>query len=294
MMGCMGGFGDQLRREREARGVSLGEISESTKISSGFLRALEQEDFERLPGGIFNRGFVRAYSKFLGIDEDAMVADFDTAYEQYRAEQAPPPPLVPIEEKKAPAKDYRFSLAILIPLILLITIVFLWRHHTRAAETAQGVAAAHSKSRRAENRSPDMNGSKTRQSLEIPKVAGAGGAVKKVAVDSGAGNVPKQSESGTALKSPESAAAPQSMRPIRLEIHANEDAWLSVIADGKTMMEGVLPAASTRKFRAHKHIYFTTGNSGGVEVSYNGRPLPPRGTSNEVKSLTFTSNGPRQ
>ena len=84
------------------------------------------------------------------------------------------------------------------------------------------------------------------------------------------------------------------MRPIRVEIHANEDAWLSVIADGKTMMEGVLPATSTKKFRAQKNIYFTTGNAGGVEVSYNGRPLPPLGTSNEVKSLTFTPNGPRQ
>jgi cytoskeleton protein RodZ len=294
MMGCMGGFGDRLRREREARGVSLGEISESTKISGGFLRSLEQEDFERLPGGIFNRGFVRAYSKFLGIDEDAMVADFDAAYEQYRAEQAPPPPLVPIEEKEVPAKDYRFSAAILIPLILLISIVLLWRHRTKAAEATQGVAATHSNSRGGGNRLPDVNGSKPRQSVENSKLAGADGTLKKVAGDSVAGNIQKQPDSGTALKSPESAAAPPSMRPIRVEIHANEDAWLSVIADGKTMMEGVLPAASTRKFRAQKNIYFTTGNAGGVEVSYNGRPLPPLGTSNEVKSLTFTPNGPRQ
>src|SRR5262245_24753487 len=173
MMGCMGGFGDRLRREREARGVSLGEISESTKISSGFLRSLEQEDFERLPGGIFNRGFVRAYSKFLGIDEDAMVADFDAAYEQYRAEQAPPPPLLTIEEKTAPVKDYRFSVAILIPLILLISIVLLWRHHTKAAEATQGVAATHSNSRGGENRLPGVNGSKPKQSIENSKLAGA-------------------------------------------------------------------------------------------------------------------------
>jgi hypothetical protein len=69
---------------------------------------------------------------------------------------------------------------------------------------------------------------------------------------------------------------------------------MSVIADGKTMMEGVLPATGTKKFHAKKNIYFTTGNAGGVEVSYNGRPLPALGTINEVKSLTFTSEGPRQ
>ena len=43
-----------------------------------------------------------------------------------------------------------------------------------------------------------------------------------------------------------------------------------------------------------KNLYFTTGNAGGIEVSYNGRPLPPLGTINEVKSLTFTSDGPHQ
>src|SRR5207248_4906116 len=161
----MGVFGDRLRREREARGVTLGEISESTKISSGFLRALEQEDFERLPGGIFNRGFVRAYCKFLGIDEDAMVADFDAAYDQYRAEQAPPPRIEPVQEK-IPVKDYRFSFAVLIPLILLLTIAFWWRHHSRAAEATQRVAAA---SAATEDRSPALSSaaaeSKAKQSI---------------------------------------------------------------------------------------------------------------------------------
>src|SRR5689334_296466 len=103
----MGAFGDRLRREREGRGVTLGEISESTKISGSFLRALEQEDFERLPGGVFNRGFVRAYCKFLGMDEDALVADFDAAFEQYRAEHAPPPSPVPSVEKEAPLWNFR-------------------------------------------------------------------------------------------------------------------------------------------------------------------------------------------
>jgi len=290
----MGGLGDQLRREREARGITLGEISESTKISSSFLRALEQEDFQRLPGGVFNRGFVRAYCRFLGIDEDATVADFDAAYEQYRTDHAPPVPVAPIDENKASGKDYGFSLAILIPLILLITIFFWWHHRSKAAEAAQGVAAAQSNSRGGENRLRDVNESRSKRSVENPKLVAADKPLKPVVGDSGVGNVQKQLEPGTALQSPENTAAPRSMRPIRVEIHANEDAWLSVIADGKTMMEGVLPATSTKKFRAQKNIYFTTGNAGGVEVSYNGRPLPPLGTSNEVKSLTFTPNGPRQ
>lgn len=66
-------FGEELKRERELREISLREVSESTKISLRYLEALEQNAFENLPGGVFNRGFVRAYSQFIGIDPESMV-----------------------------------------------------------------------------------------------------------------------------------------------------------------------------------------------------------------------------
>jgi len=290
----MGAFGDRLRREREARGVSLGEVSESTKISTGFLRALEHEEFERLPGGVFNRGFVRAYCKFLGIDEEAMVADFDAAYDQYRAEQAPPSPVEPVEEKKTLIEDYRYSLVALVPLILLITIIFLWRHHSKTTEANQAVAAAsHRSGNRSSSTSNTSVDAQPKQSATNSKSAPTDNAPKTVAANPAPGTAAVQPPSAAASKAPEIAAAPKP-KPISLEVHATEDAWMSVIADGKTMMEGVLPATGTRKFRAKKNLYFTTGNAGGIEVSYNGRPLPPLGTINEVKSLTFTSDGPHQ
>jgi cytoskeletal protein RodZ len=76
---AMGAFGDRLRREREMRGITLEEITESTKISRRHLEALEGEHFEQLPGGVFNKGFVRAYARFLGIDGDQAVADYAAA-----------------------------------------------------------------------------------------------------------------------------------------------------------------------------------------------------------------------
>jgi len=66
-------FGEELKRERELRKISLREISEATKISLRYLEALERNDFKNLPGGVFNRGFVRAYSQFIGVDPDSMV-----------------------------------------------------------------------------------------------------------------------------------------------------------------------------------------------------------------------------
>ena len=69
-------FGEKLKLEREKRKITLEQISVSTKIGTRMLQALEEDNFNQLPGGIFNRGFVRAYSRFLGLDEDQTIADY--------------------------------------------------------------------------------------------------------------------------------------------------------------------------------------------------------------------------
>ena len=72
----MEAFGEKLRRQREQRGITLEAISSSTKISTRMLRALEEEKFEQLPGGVFNKGFVRAYARQVGMDEEEAIADY--------------------------------------------------------------------------------------------------------------------------------------------------------------------------------------------------------------------------
>jgi cytoskeletal protein RodZ len=69
-------FGSRLRAAREGRGVSLREIANRTKISVRVLDALERNEIALLPGGIFSRGFVRAYAVEAGLDPDAVVDDF--------------------------------------------------------------------------------------------------------------------------------------------------------------------------------------------------------------------------
>ncbi len=75
----MESFGARLKREREQRKITLDDISLATKIGTRFLAALEAEHFDQLPGGIFNKGFVRAYARHLGIDENQAIADFVAA-----------------------------------------------------------------------------------------------------------------------------------------------------------------------------------------------------------------------
>jgi cytoskeletal protein RodZ len=66
-------FGEELRRERELRQISLREVAQVTKINIRYLEAIERNDFAYLPGGLFNRGFVRAYCRHIGVDPEVMV-----------------------------------------------------------------------------------------------------------------------------------------------------------------------------------------------------------------------------
>lgn len=69
-------FGEELRLAREARGISLRDISEQTRISMRYLEAIETNDYKRLPGGIFNRSFIKAYAKYVGYDEQAALEGY--------------------------------------------------------------------------------------------------------------------------------------------------------------------------------------------------------------------------
>src|SRR5205814_1879362 len=69
-------IGEKLRLAREARGIALRDISEQTRISIRYLEAIEADDYRRLPGGIFNRSFIRAYAKFIGYDENNALEDY--------------------------------------------------------------------------------------------------------------------------------------------------------------------------------------------------------------------------
>ena len=69
-------IGEQLRQARESRGIPLREISDQTRISMHYLEAIESNDYKRLPGGIFNRSFVKAYARYVGYDEKEAIEGY--------------------------------------------------------------------------------------------------------------------------------------------------------------------------------------------------------------------------
>lgn len=70
-------LGEKLRAAREDRGITISQVSEQTRIATHYLNAIEENDFSILPGGIFNKGFVRSFAKCVGVDEHEALSDYN-------------------------------------------------------------------------------------------------------------------------------------------------------------------------------------------------------------------------
>jgi cytoskeleton protein RodZ len=155
-----GNFGERLKRERELREVSLEELSKATRISNRFLQALENEDWEKLPGGVFGHGFVRTVARYLGLDENALLGEYDLA----RAGDLLPSAAKPEERIPSPPKWMPLA-ALAVALLLAIGLFFAARYgwHRIAAYRASASASG------AKSQSETVSASAPRPAAETPR-----------------------------------------------------------------------------------------------------------------------------
>ena len=276
----MGTFGERLQREREMRGITLEEIAEATKIGTRSLRALEEQDFDKLPGGIFNKGFVRAYSKYLGIDEDQAVADYQTAVNEAQAAgKLTRPEVVPpiiVDEADTP-EPVRIPWGLMILIALVVAVGFAaksyyaqhgWaklRREIIPAQAAKPLPAA-----------PAVNPASTPATANQLEVTPTVEAAQKEPV----------------ANPPADPAAPAAEFVVK--IHTRDPAWVWMKADGKVTVNETLKANVDREVRAAKEVILVTGNAGGIEVSHNDKVLPALGAAGEKKTVVLNPQGVRQ
>ena len=135
-----GTFGERLKRERELREVSLNEISSATRIAAKFLEALENEQWNKLPGGVFGHGFVRSIARYLGLNEEDLLSEYDMARGEAATPATPKPEVrIPSPPKWIPA------VAVLLLVAALAGVViggrYAWRIYVarRAAKKSSAV-----------------------------------------------------------------------------------------------------------------------------------------------------------
>jgi cytoskeleton protein RodZ len=294
-------FGAQLKQEREKQKVSLDDISLTTKISTRMLRALEEEHFDQLPGGIFNKGFIRAYARCLGLDEDQAVADYLATIN--------PPGKKPEDNNQAPVlappsrEEFRdktedgaglpwgiFAMALLVAALGLVA----WDFYSRQSPRGTPAPATNS------TNVPPVTVADHPPSPPPIESASAAVAVAKpgqpaLPSPAPANNQPSQTPAAklpvsTPVQSP--PPVPQAGR-FTVLIKAREDSWLSVSVDGEVSTHGTLTASTEKSVHATREITIKAGNVGALDFEFNGKPLPSQGANGEVKSLTFDANGLR-
>ena len=263
----MATFGENLRRERELRGITLPELANATKISLRHLDALEKDQFDRLPGGVFNRGFVRAVTHYMNMDQRHWVGEYvRAAHEEpeVQARYAPP-------RKAGPAGSVRrgmWSFALLLVLFgagaYLIHEVWL----RRAAEASPPVvtsAQAVSQSRSAPN-SP---------------------APVSPAANAGAPAAGPLALAATPAPIPTAPSGPPA--ELRLQVDVLDEAWVSVAVDGQPAYRGLMKPGDSQTFRGSSRIDLTTGNASAVVLTLNGETLAPLGNPGERKNVVLTA-----
>lgn len=102
------GVGMVLRKARNRRKVELSEVEAATRIRLRYLRAIEDEEWDVLPGGVYTRGFIRTYASYLGLDGERLVEDYRDGVERWHREPPGQGPSGP-ETGGGPRPPRRFS-----------------------------------------------------------------------------------------------------------------------------------------------------------------------------------------
>lgn len=260
------GFGEELKRNRLLREVSLESIAAATKISVRHLEALERGDFARLPAPVFTRGFIRAYADFLGLDPHEMVNAYLSEIGVPTAASAP-------VSKTSRGPSSRVTIiAILAAAVGVLIGAALWRRARRPHPIPPHPALLPPVSL-----SPHIRQVPPPSSATSAAAPGGGSAPARPAADPSAASsdVPAPSE-------PAGVAALGSTDALSLTIRFDADCWSRIFGDDRLLFSGTLRRGDERRFAASRSFRVTVGNAGAVRISINGRDLPPLGAAGEV------------
>ena len=226
-------IGGELRAARRSRKRTIEQIARTTKISPTLLRAIENNDFDRVPGGLFTRGFLRAYAREVGLDPEALV-------QRYRAEieGAPPPDSLDAREEGAsheidavelePAGESSPGQIIQICVIVIVVgAYFAWLRPSKPAEPAATIAAASAVAAPA--------------APEVRPIATTGQA---------------QSE----------------RPPLEVDLRADGPCWISAAVDGETVVARLMNAGEHERLKIGGHLALRVGDPGVFAFSIDGVP----------------------
>jgi cytoskeletal protein RodZ len=268
----MGSVASDLKSEREKRKISLDQIAAETRISLHHLEKLEEGRYGELPGGMYNRAFIRAYCEFLNLDQQEMLR-------RYEAESSPTVEKPFKARKSIPQKDplapHYPIIAWTLMLLISATGLFFSRKWIASAFSPY---FSHSPVATVRYGPPPQ--------VKLPP-AQPGLPVTSPPAE------PATHESSLPSAIPAASVVPQAdvvaistspmpTLPLRLEVEVTEECWISVYSDGQPAARRLLEPGEAQTFGASEQFAITVGNAGGIRLKINGKPARPLGKSGDV------------
>ena len=306
----MTSIGETLRAERLRRHLDLQAISRELKISAKFLEAIEQEQFEKLPGTVFAKSFLRQYARYLGVAEEDMVQSFEHTLDPPLSVAEPhaekfETPAIQVErmaEWQSVGDRRNWSstlpaLALMVVVMLACSGVYAWLQRSRHAAPAhdpsqssvsatQAQTVASSSTTPAAWPAPPPNTATTET---------APGTVQKMpeSMAPAAANADRNATlaaapSPTPAASSSTAGAPGA---VHVQVVATGEVWLSAKADDKSTFAGTLEPGQSRVVDAERVVVLRLGNAGGADITLNGKPIGPVGPKGHPLTVQLTPGG---
>lgn len=257
-------LGQELKRLREERGINLHQIADATHIGVRFLQAIENDSYDILPGGIFNRAFVRKFAKYVGLDEEQALALYERQLEEMGGEESPRASYLRADEfeEKQPGNSWLLS-----GIMFLLLCAGAW------------AAAQYFKGQQQHNAN---NGGALTLSSPTPEPSPT-----------------PTPDTSAAPAAPEASPATTTTPPpngLLIQLTATtSECWISVKPDGLNTEQALLQAGETKEFTANEKVLMNLGNYPALSIKVNGRPLnpdklAPNRTSVIVKNVVITKD----
>lgn len=256
-------IGDILRAEREKQNLTIGDVEKETSIRTLYIEAIENGEYDKLPGEVYLKGFVRNYANFLKLDANAILQQYmkDAHPEQAAAAATAVQDDEPVQRNsmQAPARsEESFHMED--------------DFKTRVKE-----------SRRSQ-------GSKSIFLGILAVVCVLGGAYFFFSGDSPSDATGKPPVKPQQTQQASNSASEQKFDDVELSAKFSDRCWTKVEADGKTVFEGTIEKGKSMSWKAQDKIQLTAGNANAVQVTYNGKDMGTLGAKGQVAEKIYTKD----
>jgi cytoskeleton protein RodZ len=260
----MGPLGQELKATREKRKLTLTQVAKDIRISSRYLESLEEGRYAELPGGMYNRAFLRSYCEYLDMEPQAFL-------EQYEAESLPTSEKYPrLKVRMAqPATSWKPHPLAVWSLLFLISVAGLFASRKWISSVF----------------SPYFSHPPQGQVIVEHTPPPPPSAPSPISAQALLPTGPPAPAVGPSETTPSTVSEPVSgtiSTSLVLELEVVERCWVSLKGDGKQILTRELNPGEVQSFKASENFYLVLGNAGGVRLKIDGKPIKPLGKLGEV------------